>query len=83
MSTLKIQLRKSLDIADVSQIGKQNTQQLIRRTKRVCKDSLSVTAGYGKGTDTVADIALIVTGKTNQTFEVINQDTIVLCCHRL
>ena len=74
---------KFLDIADVSQIGKQNTQQLIRRTKRVCKDSLSVTAGYGKGTDTVADIALIVTGKTNQTFEVINQDTIVLCCHCL
>ena len=44
---------KFLDIADVSQIGKQNTQQLIRRTKRVCKDSLSVTAGYGEGTDTL------------------------------
>ena len=43
---------KFLDIADVSQIGKQNTQQLIRRTKRVCKDSLSVTAGYDEGTDT-------------------------------
>ena len=46
------EVAQSLDIADVSQIGKQNTQQLIRRTKRVCKDSLSVTAGYGKGTDT-------------------------------
>ena len=68
MSTLKIHTRyryntvsgeyvedtivKFLDIADVSQIGKQNTQQLIRRTKRVCKDSLSVTAGYDEGTDT-------------------------------
>ena len=53
VSTLKIRsCTIPLDIADVSQIGKQNTQQLIRRTKRVCKDSLSVTAGYGEGTDT-------------------------------